>query len=507
MHPIQTDVETYKCCYVSPLHETSLPLYTVARSFSIDYVHQESSQSYLGIVESINGIGTNFPTFQGDISDSFASLSGLKFTALDNRYAQLKKRLISGREDEIQASWNRLLEAIRKEVPVIEHERSNIIPQIDFKDIDNPPKQFVKEHKKRGVAVIRNVLPREEALKLKDELRDYIKANPKTKGFPPENPQVFELYWSPSQVKARGHPNMLKAYRFLMEHWHSKDPSANVSVSHPMIYADRLRIRLPGDTGFALGPHIDGGSVERWEEGGYGLGHVYDRIFEGKWEKYDPWEISCRLPVVMDLYQGQGACSAFRAFQGWLSMSNTAPFEGTLLVNPLLGLATAYYLLRPFFSPKEQKDQSSDHFLDPSNWELRLEPDTWLQGASPGRGQELRDFLHPHLQLEKTMVHIPKVEPGDFVSWHCDTIHAVDHIHAGSSESSVLYIPACPLTKLNAEFLARQRKAFLEGTPGPDFPGGEGESRHVGRSTVDDVVKWTGTEGMVSSGHNALYDT
>ena len=30
-------------------------------------------------------------------------------------------------------------------------------------------------------------------------------------------------------------------------------------------------------------------------------------------------------------------------------------------------------------------------------------------------------------------------------------------------DSSVLYIPACPLTETNAEYLVRQREAFFEG--------------------------------------------
>ena len=54
-------------------------------------------------------------------------------------------------------------------------------------------------------------------------------------------------------------------------------------------------MRLPGDAKFALGPHVDGGSVERWDEKGYGLGKVYDSIWKGQWEDFDPWEASCRL--------------------------------------------------------------------------------------------------------------------------------------------------------------------------------------------------------------------
>ena len=242
---------------------------------------------------------------EGDISDAFASLSGMQFEPLEPRFAQVKARLISGHEDAVHESWNRLLASLREELPIIAEQQSSIVPEIDFKDIDNASTKFKDEHRKRGVAVIRGVIPQEEALDLKQDLRDYINANPHTKAFPPENPQVYELYWSPSQIKARAHPNLLKAQRFLMEFWQSKDPNALVSSSHPTMYADRLRMRLPGDAKFALGPHVDGGSCERWEEAGYGRGNVYNDIWAGQWEQYDPWESSTRLPVISDMYGGK----------------------------------------------------------------------------------------------------------------------------------------------------------------------------------------------------------
>ena len=180
-----------------------------------------------------------------------------------------------------------------------------------------------------------------------------------------------------------------------------------------------------------------------------------------------------------------------------------------MLVNPILGLATAYYLLRPFFSPRTSMDLlgSRDEFLHARNWKLSPEQDSWLHGASPGQGQELRDALHPHLDLEKTMVHVPHVQPGDYVSWHCDTPHAVDKTHVGSSESSVLYIPACPLTETDAQYLVRQRDALLRGVPSPDFPGGEGESKHIGRPTVDDLLKTCTPEGLRAFGLNSWDST
>lgn len=240
-------------------------------------------------------------------------------------------------------------------------------------------------------------------------------------GFPPDAPAVYELYWSPSQILARAHPNLLRTQAFLMSHWHSVNKSARISTSHPVTYADRLRIRQPGDVGFALGPHIDGGSCERWEENGYGRGGVYNQIFRGNWEAYDPWESSCRLPVVSDLYNGAGGCSMFRMFQGWLSMSDTGAGEGTLMVNPLLGKATAYFLLRPFFRPKRNHADLGSAFLDANNWDFESKTTSVLQGAVPSNCQELNDALHPHLSLESTMIHVPQVRPGDYVAWHCDS--------------------------------------------------------------------------------------
>ena len=98
------------------------------------------------------------------------------------------------------------------------------------------------------------------------------------------------------------------------------------------------------------------------------------------------------------------------------------------------------------------------------------------------------------------MVHMPRVNPGDYVSWHCDTIQAVDSVHTGKSDSSVMYIPACPLTVVNAKFVEKQRQCFMDGSPCPDFGGGKGEADHVGRPGVEDVRKANPTEGMRAFG-------
>jgi hypothetical protein len=75
-------------------------------------------------------------------------------------------------------------------------------------------------------------------------------------------------------------------------------------------------------------------------------------------------------------------------------------------------------------------------------------------------------------------------------------IHAVDKVHAGTKDSSVMYIPICPVTEQNATYMVQQREAFRSGAPGPDFGGGEGEARHQGRLGEGDLARLDGLRAM-----------
>jgi len=199
----------------------------------------------------------------------------------------------------------------------------------------------------------------------------------------------------------------------------------------------------------------------------------------------------------MNMYETAGGCSVYRAWQGWLSMSSTGPGEGTLRVLPLTRTATAYWLLRPFFSPPSSMSSSL------TGWEPSIDT-PYLQGATPGRGQEMNADLHPHLELTEgvlgSVVSVPHVEPGDVVMWHADLIHAVESRHGGPSDSSVMYIPAAPSTPQNLAYIQQQRQSFLDGTPPLDFPGGVGESSHVGRGTRDMIEAVGGKPALEAMG-------
>lgn len=148
------------------------------------------------------------------------------------------------------------------------------------------------------------------------------------------------------------------------------------------------------------------------------------------------------------------SCSAWRSFQGWISLSHTKTGEGTLRLVPELKLSTAYQLLRPFFILDEKFDDVTPLF----------------PGATPGFLQfRPTDALHPHLLLQKTMVGIPPVKPGDYVFWHCDVVHEVDRFHPGKLDSSVSYNACVPLCPYNLESMLETRDSFLNVRAPRDF--------------------------------------
>lgn len=87
-------------------------------------------------------------------------------------------------------------------------------------------------------------------------------------GYPSDNIQVFEFYNTLAQRQCQTHPNTIAVHQFMLSNFlYASDPNSKVSLT-PIVYGDRLRIRQPGDESFKLGPHIDGGSLERWEDPG-----------------------------------------------------------------------------------------------------------------------------------------------------------------------------------------------------------------------------------------------
>ncbi|KAK3949856.1 hypothetical protein QBC32DRAFT_348155 [Pseudoneurospora amorphoporcata] len=493
------------------------------------------------------------------------SFYGTEPVPLPSRFAQIKRSLVAGHEKELEASWARLIAALRDEVDNIASRGSSITPSIDFTEISNPSKKadFARDLKRYGLGVIRGVVPHADAQKAIDETVKYLETKHDFKAPTPQDPTCFDFFWSPAQVRTRAHPKVLQAQRFAMSLW-DNDADDRMATRFPIAYADRLRIHganiggvgpdaaekkasedpaaaeahkaameLLGDfASSTVIAQVDNGSLERWESDGYGRGGTYDAVFKGEWEKYDPWDPTYRVTATPDLYNGYGACSIFRMYQGIVALSSIDPGMVRLLPSPKL--ATAYFLLRPFFSPKNPPPERRegpewDAFLDVSNWALDAEQSTIIHGAVPGHAQRLTELWHPHLHLRRTLTTLPTLQTGDYIIWHPDLAYHItsnpntmasraptppppgenddgddDEAPINKPVSILVYVPAAPLTQTNALYLARQRKTFQRGHPGPDFDStGSGlgsEASHSGRPGETEIAEVGGPAGLQAMG-------
>lgn len=235
--------------------------------------------------------------------------------------------------------------------------------------------------------------------------------------------------------------------------WRVSDETLPIDLHSQLVYPDRFRIRYPSkDAEYTLPPHLDSGAIERWEDEENRAN--YKAIFEGDWQDWDGWVADRRINAVSDLYGIEAACSCWRSLQGWLSMSHTSTGEGTLRLLPSLKASVAYLMLRPLFHENEKFNDSLPTF----------------PGAKPGNTQffPTREN-HPHLYLDKSIIGIPPVKPGDYVFWHCDLVHEVDRFHPGQRNSSVAYNACNPLTPYNIDSLVSVREAFQRAVPPKDF--------------------------------------
>lgn len=486
------------------------------------------------------------------------SFYGAQPVPLPQRFASIKQKLVTGHEEALQASWTRLIAALREETAFIAEHGTKLIPAIAFDDIgDRAAVDAFKASLKRfGVGIVRGVVAQENIDRWLAETQRYLETKHDIKSPTMQDPTCFDFFWSPAQVRARAHPHVLQAMKFAMSLWDTNDDD-RMATRFPISYADRIRIHVPGAepsaeeaaeaaaTSGTLIAQIDAGSLERWEPDGYGRGGTYDRVFAGDWETYDPWDPTGRITASTDLYNGAGACSIFRMFQGILPLTAIRPGMVRLLPSPKL--AAAYFLLRPFFSPKNPPPELREDappeewqaFLAPENWELDKEQTTIIHGAVPGHAQRVTELWHPHLNLKESLVTPPELHPGDYIIWHCDTPYTIasgptpsqpasptatgasasanEPPAAGANSDPVLpdlmdksgpplmvYAPTCPLTQTNALYLARQRKAFLRGHPGPDFDltgsGLGSEAPHLGRLGESEIREEGGVQGLRAMG-------
>ena len=353
---------------------------------------------------------------------------------------------------------------------------SNIIPEINFHDLNNQSETIVNEVKKRGCVVIRNVFENDQMIKMNSELESYIEDNnyyddQRKKAdidqyfsdLKSGKPQIFGLYWSKPQVNIRQSLELNKVKTWLNHLWEHKDHNNNLifDPNNELVYADRVRRREPGDSTLGLSPHCDAGSVERWIDQGYQS--VYEKIFADDFENYDPFNAIFR-DCTQEI-ESPAVSHVFRTFQGWVALTAQGPGDGTLQLIPI-AKSMAYILTRALMDD-----------VDESN----------LCDSKPARALSINNKYHS--LLLKGLVSIPKMNPGDTVWWHPDVVHAVEDHHLGKGYSNVVYVGSTPYCKKNLDYSKKQAEKFVQGKSPPDFAPEDYEINYKNRATINDLTE------------------
>ena len=382
------------------------------------------------------------------------------------------KRELRGRIGDVATVFREVETAMRAEVDRVAAD-AEAFPVVEFPDIaaGTVPARTIEAIRRRGCAVVKQTFARETAEAWDAELAAYLDDNDFAAtyqgpaddvfaGLASSQPQIYPVYWSKPQIRARQHEHMVAVRQFLNSFWrHESEGRIWFDPSRDTAYPDRIRRRPPGSASLGLSAHTDSGSVERWLLPAYQ--QVFRHVFDGRWRDYDPWDGAYRTEV--DEFPSTVMCSAFRTFQGWTALSEMRPDDGVLNVVPIPS-AMAYLLVRAL-----QDDVPEDDLCGAVN------------------GQALPVDAKYHDVLLPALTPIPAVEPGDTVWWHGDLIHAVADGSNPDRWGNVMYIPASPHCPKNAAYAKRCGQAFLTGASPGDFAPEDYEAGWTGRAAPDDL--------------------
>ncbi len=372
----------------------------------------------------------------------------------------------SGRTvEEVFAVVERAIEAEVAEIAAAKGRGETIWPVIDYADIEagTVTAGQVQALRRRGCLVVRGHFPRGQTLAWDRDIVGYTERNGFSDAYrgPGDDffgsvgstPEIYPIYWSAAQMRARQSDRMAQVQAFLNAQWkHHSDGVQWFDPGRDSLYPDRIRRRPPGTDSGGLGTHLDPGTLDLWMTGSYQ--RAFRHLFDGTPEAYDPWDAAHRTDGPQ--YPGTTMCSVFRTFQGWTALSDMDHDQGVLHTVPIPS-AMAYLMLRPLLGDVPGDD---------------------MCGVTVNQVFPASERWHP--LLLRALTGIPDVRAGDSVWWHCDMIHSVAPVTGQKGWGNVMYIPAAPWCPRNERYAATVRQAFATGSSPADFP-----AEHYERSWPD----------------------
>ncbi len=212
-------------------------------------------------------------------------------------------------------------------------------------------------------------------------------------------PEIYPIYWSPSQMQARQSDEMAAVQSFLNRLWRFEqngkrwfDPDVSV------IYPDRIRRRPRGTTSKGLG-RIP--IPARWSAGCFPPISRFSPTFLMAISTPTTRGTPRTVPSGRVYRRQHHQMLGVPHLPGLDRAVGHDPGQGLLHVVPIPE-AMAYVLLRPLLDDV---------------------PEDELCGVAPGRVLPISEQWHP--LLIKALSSIPALNAGDSVWWHCDIIHSV----------------------------------------------------------------------------------
>ena len=316
--------------------------------------------------------------------------------------AALRARIAaSGRTvEEVFAVVERQIKTEVDEITAARAAGQTIWPVIDYSDIEagTVSAQVLTLLRRRGCLVVRGHFDSGQALGWDRDILDYVEGNKffETYRGPADDffgsvgskPEIYPIYWSPTQMQARQHDRMARVQGFLNRQWkHESEGVQWFDPNRDSLYPDRIRRRPEGADSAGLGTHLDPGTLDLWMTEAYQ--QAFRHLFDGTIEQYDPWDAAYRTAGPQ--YPGTTMCSVFRTFQGWTALSDMAHDQGVLHTVPIPG-AMAYLMLRPLLADV---------------------PDDDMCGVTVNQTFPANDRWHPLLM--QALSGIPDVRAGDSV--------------------------------------------------------------------------------------------
>ena len=274
--------------------------------------------------------------------------------------AALRARIAaSGRTvEEVFAVVEQQMKTEVEEITAARDRGETIWPVIDYADIEagTVTEEARALLRRRGCLVVRGHFDREQALRWDRDIVRYVDSNNFFENYrgPADDffgsvgskPEIYPIYWSPTQMQARQDDRMAQVQRFLNRLWkHESEGAQWFDPNRDSLYPDRIRRRPEGADSAGLGTHLDPGNLDLWMTEAYQK--AFRHLFDGTIEQYDPWDAAYRTAGPQ--YPGTTMCSAFRTFQGWTALSDMAHDQGVLHTVPIPA-AMAYLMLRPLLA-------------------------------------------------------------------------------------------------------------------------------------------------------------